>query len=91
MIDDPIDCAMVKSINEIGHVMGKKTIAEFVENDAILDRLKELGVDYAQGFGIARPQPLEQFATGVARSVKACTALKRRDTDRALNTCDQNT
>ena len=71
MIDDPIDCAMVKSINEIGHVMEKKTIAEFVENDAILERLKELGVDYAQGFGISRPQPLEQFATAVAATARA--------------------
>jgi diguanylate cyclase (GGDEF)-like protein/PAS domain S-box-containing protein len=56
-----IDLAMVRSINEIGHVMGKKTIAEFVENDTILERLKELGVDYAQGYGIGRPQPIEEF------------------------------
>jgi|GEM_PF-2051294 len=53
--EDPIDFAMVKSINEIGHVMGKRTIAEFVENDAILEKLKELGVDYAQGYGISKP------------------------------------
>ncbi len=52
---DPIDYAMVKSINEIGHVMGKKTIAEFVENDAIFEKLKEIGVDYAQGYAIDRP------------------------------------
>ena len=57
MLDDPIDHAMVKSINEIGHVMGKRTIAEFVENDAIRERLRQLGVDYAQGYGIGRPQP----------------------------------
>ena len=50
IVDDPIDYAMVKSINEIGHVMGKKTIAEFVENDNILEKLRGLlraGVDYA--------------------------------------------
>ncbi len=54
-----IDKAMVKSINEIGQVMGKKTIAEFVENDAILQVLKEIGIDYAQGFGISRPEPIK--------------------------------
>ncbi len=42
--------------------MGKQTIAEFVENDAILEKLKEIGVDYAQGYGIAMPQPLDEFA-----------------------------
>ena len=57
MVDDPIDHAMVKSINEIGHVMGMKTIAEFVENDEIKGMLREIGVDYAQGPGIGKPQP----------------------------------
>ncbi|NHN39658.1 EAL domain-containing protein [Pseudomaricurvus alcaniphilus] len=56
--DDPIDLAMVKSINEIGQVMGKKTIAEFVENEEVLDVLRQLGVDYAQGYGIGVPKPL---------------------------------
>ncbi len=61
ILDDPIDLAMVKSINEIGHVTGKKTIAEFVENDAILQRLREIGVDYAQGYRIGRPCPLNDL------------------------------
>ena len=52
MVDDSIDHAMVKSINDIGHVMGMKTIAEFVENDEIKGMLREIGVDYAQGYGI---------------------------------------
>lgn len=64
MVDDPIDFAMVRSINDMGHVMGKKTIAEFVENDAILERLRELGVDYAQGYGIGRPRPIEEMTEG---------------------------
>jgi diguanylate cyclase (GGDEF)-like protein/PAS domain S-box-containing protein len=55
LADDPIDYAMVESINQIGHVMGLETIAEFVENDTILERLGNIGVDYAQGFGIALP------------------------------------
>lgn len=55
---DSNDYAMVRSINEMGHYMGKKTIAEYVENEAILDKLKEIGVDYAQGFLIEKPRPL---------------------------------
>jgi len=62
IMEDEIDFAMVRSINDIGHVMGKKTIAEFVENDAILARVKEIGVDFAQGYGVARPAPLEEIA-----------------------------
>lgn len=49
------DYSMVKSMNEIGHSLGMKTIAEYVENNDILDQLKELGVDYAQGYGIEKP------------------------------------
>ena len=55
---EPIDYAMVKSINEVGHVMGMQTIAEFVENDAIRARLVEIGVDFVQGYGIGRPEAL---------------------------------
>jgi EAL domain-containing protein (putative c-di-GMP-specific phosphodiesterase class I) len=55
---DPVDFAMVKSINELGHAMGKRTIAEFVENREILEKLLEVGVDYVQGYGISRPVPL---------------------------------
>lgn len=57
--DDPIDYAMVESINRIGHVMGKQTIAEFVESAEILEKLGDLGVDFAQGYWITRPQRLE--------------------------------
>lgn len=61
--DDPTDLAMVKSINEIGHTMGKRTIAEFVENAAILEKLKarDIGVDYAQGYHIGRPKPIDEL------------------------------
>ncbi len=65
IVDDPIDFAMVRSINEIGHVMGKQTIAEFVENDDILEKLREIGVDYAQGYGIGRPRPIEEITRGI--------------------------
>ncbi len=55
IVNNPEDRAMVKSINEIGHFLGMKTVAEYVENDDILQVLKELGVDYAQGFGVEKP------------------------------------
>jgi diguanylate cyclase (GGDEF)-like protein/PAS domain S-box-containing protein len=61
IVDDPIDLAMVKAMNEIGQVMNKRTIAEFVENDLILAKLRTLGVDYAQGFAIAPPRPLDEL------------------------------
>ena len=59
MLSDPIDNAMVEAINQIGHVMGKRTIAEYVEHEGILERLREIGVDYAQGFGISVPKPFD--------------------------------
>ncbi len=58
IVDDPVDLAMVKSIHDIGRAMGKLTIAEYVENEAILEKLREIGIDYAQGFDIGRPQPI---------------------------------
>ena len=58
---NPIDFAMVKSIHEVARAMGIETIAEFVENDSILFKLKEIGVDYAQGYGIAKPRPIEEL------------------------------
>jgi len=61
IISDPIDEAMVRSINEVGHTMGLKTIAEYVENEKVLNKIKELGVDFAQGYGIAKPQPLDEL------------------------------
>jgi len=57
MDENEINFAMVKSMNEIAHVMGKKTIAEFVENEAVLSLLKEIGVDYVQGFLLGKPEP----------------------------------
>ena len=61
IVDSEIDRAMVESINRIGHVMGKKTIAEFVENDDIANMLQRIGVDYAQGYGISRPFPIDEI------------------------------
>ncbi|HHC72754.1 MAG TPA: EAL domain-containing protein [Thiotrichales bacterium] len=60
MAYDPVDYAMVASINQIGHLMGIKTIAEYVESEDILQRLAELGVDYGQGNWLSPPVPLEE-------------------------------
>ncbi|TIT40952.1 MAG: EAL domain-containing protein, partial [Mesorhizobium sp.] len=57
MLEDRIDRAMVEMIHHIGKVMGKRTIAEFVESESIIEALKSIGVDYGQGYAIARPQP----------------------------------
>ena len=59
MVEDRINFELVKSINDIGHVMGKRTIAEFVETDECLEAVRDIGVDYSQGYGIARPTPVD--------------------------------
>jgi diguanylate cyclase (GGDEF)-like protein/PAS domain S-box-containing protein len=59
IVKNKIDRAMVESINNVGHVMGLHTIAEFAENDEIINMLKEIGVDYAQGYGVAKPELFE--------------------------------
>ena len=66
---------MVRSMNEIGHIMGKKTIAEFVETQEVFDKLKDIGVDYVQGFAIGRPDDLEndRKAEGRANSDNGTT------------------
>ena len=61
MVNNSFDLAMVRSINEMGHLMGLKTIAEFVETENIYKLLKILGVDYAQGYWVANPRPLQDI------------------------------
>src|SRR6267378_3184430 len=61
IVRDPVNLAIVKATNEIGHALGIKTIAEYVEDAETLEAVRQLGVDYGQGFGIARPKPLENF------------------------------
>lgn len=62
MDSNPYDYAVVKSITEIGHFMGKGIIAEYVENETILNMLREIGVDYAQGYVIGKPLALNSLA-----------------------------
>ena len=59
IVSDPVDHAMVKSINDMGHVLGIGTIAECVENEATLKKLQEIGVDHVQGFFIDLPRALD--------------------------------
>ena len=61
IMDDATDFAMVQAINTIGHTMGLKTIAEFVESDAIYKKLAEIGIDYAQGYFTGEPRPLTEL------------------------------
>jgi diguanylate cyclase (GGDEF)-like protein len=58
IVDDEIGCAMVESINHIGHIMGMQTIAEFVESQDVLEKLIDLGVDHVQGYQLGRPRPM---------------------------------
>lgn len=60
-VKDPIDFAMVRSINDIGHVMGIRTIAEFVETSEVVEKISTLDLDYLQGYGICRPLSLDAY------------------------------
>jgi len=61
ILTDPLSRTIIKAINEIGHVLGISTIAEFAEDDAIIAELKKLNVDFGQGLGIHKPEPLVQL------------------------------
>jgi len=68
--EDEVARVMVEAINSIGHTMNLKTIAEFVENEDISNLLKEMGVDYAQGYYYNKPSPMELFDDIQLRSIK---------------------
>jgi len=61
MEKDVVDRTMVKSIAEIGRVMRLPIVAEWVENHAILEMVRAFGIDYAQGFAVYKPRPIEEF------------------------------
>lgn len=56
--ENPADLGIVDAANRIGHLLGFKTVAEFVENDAIMAKLRHIGIDYAQGYSIHKPEAL---------------------------------
>ncbi|GAB6263478.1 EAL domain-containing protein [Photobacterium sp. CCB-ST2H9] len=69
--DDEVDLAMVTAINDLAKKMGKQTVAEFVENEAILVRLEQLGVDYGQGYLFGKPMPLPQLVHRLNQATEA--------------------
>lgn len=64
LLDDQYDRAIVKSIHDVARAMGMQTVAEFVETDDILNAVKLLGIDYVQGYAVAKPQPLTNLLAG---------------------------
>jgi diguanylate cyclase (GGDEF)-like protein/PAS domain S-box-containing protein len=60
--DDPVDRSMVEAICKVGKALGIETVAECVESQAVLDELRRIGIDYAQGYFLARPEPIERLA-----------------------------
>ena len=79
--EDPMSNAMIAAINQLGHAMGLKTIAEYVEGSAIKTQLISLGVDYGQGFGIAKPKPLADELEALSLLVRPLyeTGSRHRD------------
>ncbi len=61
LADNAVDREIVSSINDIGHRLGVRTVAEWVEDERTLDALRAIGVDYAQGYVIGRPVALDVF------------------------------
>ena len=66
MLDSPTDRAIVTTIVTLAHQLGHHTVAEFVENEALMTALKAMGVDYGQGYGIEPPKPLAQCIQEIA-------------------------
>lgn len=87
IVNNPADKAMVKSINEIGHFLGMKTVAEYVENDEIITVLKDIGVNYAQGFGIEKPILITEYMQHInlQESLEVHEKLKQLCSDNAEN------
>jgi diguanylate cyclase (GGDEF)-like protein/PAS domain S-box-containing protein len=70
IVNDPVDAAIVSTINQIGHLMGIQTVAEFVETKEISDKLRSINVDFAQGYFFSKPQPLEETVGRVSSNEK---------------------
>ncbi|WP_296510594.1 EAL domain-containing protein [Rhodoferax sp.] len=63
LVDDPLDDAAVRCFVDVAHVVGVKTVAEYVDRDAVLQRVQALGIDFAQGFYLHKPEPIEHLAS----------------------------
>ena len=75
IVDDSVDESMVRAINQVGRAMGIETIAERVETRQVLDKLSDLGVEFAQGYFIARPSSVQTFAPWAERDGRAASTL----------------
>ncbi len=67
ILSDPIDHAMVESIHNVGKLMGLKTVAEFVEDEAILEKIRSIGIDYAQGYHFGKPEIIRTDAINLLK------------------------
>jgi EAL domain-containing protein (putative c-di-GMP-specific phosphodiesterase class I) len=72
--EDSVDESMVKAINDVGRAMGIETIAERVETKEVLDKLSELGIEYAQGYYIARPTSVQTFEPWADQGISSLLA-----------------
>ncbi len=82
LAESPVDQVMVKAMNDIAHALGKKTVAEFVENEACFQLLKEYGVDYAQGYHLGRPDivlPCKAISGQTDNQIVCLTPAVRRN------------
>ena len=66
---------MADSINRVGHIMGLQTVGEYAESAAVIDELRKLGIDFAQGYGVQRPQPLPGPARQPPQPVALASAI----------------
>ncbi|MBA4177490.1 MAG: GGDEF domain-containing protein [Leptothrix sp. (in: Bacteria)] len=77
IVNDPIDRAMADTINRVGHIMGLQTVGEYAESAEVIGELRSLGVDFAQGYGVQRPQalpaplPMQSMAAGTIKTTTA--------------------
>ncbi len=79
IVDDRISYAMVESIHNIGHIMGLSTVAEFVENNLITEKLKSIGIDYGQGYALNMPAPILEQLEQFSRSVEEAKVYQLSD------------
>ncbi len=78
IVRNPVNRAIVESMNQIGHALGLRTIAEWAEDEVLIETLRQIGVDYGQGFGLGAPFPLEDFELpGSSPGVSASCTNKR--------------
>jgi EAL domain-containing protein (putative c-di-GMP-specific phosphodiesterase class I) len=75
IVNDPVDRAMADTINRVGHIMGLQTVGEYAESAEVIGELRTLGVDFAQGYGVQRPQALP--APLLVKSEQEATAASR--------------